>query len=180
KELPGGAVAITIADVSGHGIGPALVVAECRALVRASLVQTQELDRLMPLVNRLLCEDVPPDCFVTAFFSVLDAAAARLRFLSAGQGPILVYRAATDEFCELPTQGCPLGFSPDLDYDPPVAVQFAAGDILAVMTDGFFEWAQGDGREQFGTARVCDCLRRFRDRPAAEIIQNIYQEVRTF
>src|SRR5205823_5224214 len=62
KELPGGAVAITIADVSGHGIGPALVVAECRALVRASLVQTQELDRLMPLVNRLLCEDVPPDC----------------------------------------------------------------------------------------------------------------------
>jgi phosphoserine phosphatase RsbU/P len=179
KELAGGNFAVTIADVSGHGIGPALVVAECRALVRASLVQTEELDRLTPLVNRLLCEDVPDDCFVTVFFSVLDSRTARLRYLSAGQGPILYYRAATDEFRDLPTQGCPLGFAADLVYDPPVEIEFGPGDILAVLTDGFFEWPNGE-RQQFGVARVCDCLRRYQSLPAAQIIQNIYQDVRAF
>lgn len=179
KEVADGNLAITIADVAGHGIGPALVVAECRALIRASLAQTQDLDRLALLVNRLLCDDVPDDCFVTVFFSLLSPNENRLRYLSAGQGPVLFFRAATQEIRELPTHGCPLGFLPELTYDPPDVVEFQAGDVLVVLTDGFFEWKNTAG-EQFGIPGVSDCLCRYQQLPVAEIISRIYDDVRAY
>src|SRR5262249_33968002 len=64
--LPEGRVAITLADVTGHGIGPALLAAECRALVRACLALTPDLDAVVARVNDLLAADVPEDRFVTA------------------------------------------------------------------------------------------------------------------
>lgn len=55
----------------------------------------------------------------------------------------------------------------------------SVGDMLILLTDGFYEWDRGDG-EQFGTERVVDLIRQHRARPAKEIIEAIYAELLGF
>lgn len=179
EELGGDAVAITVADATGHGLGPALVAAQCRALLRASLSQTQALERLVPSVNRLLCEDLPDDIFVTVFLGLLVPGTSRVRFLSAGHGPILIFRAATGEIREVEAQGCPLGIGPTSTYLDPVDVDLERGDLLIVLTDGFNEWPRAD-KELFGMERVCECIRRDHALAPAEIIRNLHHDVLAF
>src|SRR5262249_15242367 len=59
QALPDGNWIVTLADVSGHGIGPALVTAACRAYVRASGAERGDLASLTGRINRLLADDLP-------------------------------------------------------------------------------------------------------------------------
>jgi phosphoserine phosphatase len=174
-----GRLGVAIGDVSGHGVGPALVVASCRAFLRATLVQSDEPSRVITQVNQLLCHDQLEDRFVTAFFGMLGRDAHQLDYVSAGQGPILFYSHAQDRISELEIQGFPLGLSLDLSFGPPESVKFAPGDFLAVITDGFFEWFNGHG-ECFGIERMKVQIARDHDRPAAEIIRQLHSTVLDF
>jgi len=177
--LGSGGLAITIADVSGHGIGPALVVSETRALYRAVVRHAADLAAAADEVHALLAQDLPEGRFVTAFFGVLDPRRGAVRFVSAGQGPILAYSASTGGIAELPAQGLPLGFVPERPYDPAVEHPLAPGDMLVLLTDGFYEWTN-PAEEQFGTARVSDLVRRHQTLPAAELIALLYRAVVEF
>ncbi|RLS73177.1 MAG: GAF domain-containing protein, partial [Planctomycetota bacterium] len=177
--LPGGQLAISIGDATGHGIGPALVAAEARALLRGTLMQSRDLARVVPQINDLLGEDLREGTFVTAFIGLLDPAKSSVEYVSAGHGPLLVYTAADDAFTEIPTHGLPLGLMPEVEFDPPTHVPLAPGDMLLLFTDGFFEWSRPDG-EQFGTDRLTDVIRRHRDLPVAEIIALVYAAVVEF
>jgi sigma-B regulation protein RsbU (phosphoserine phosphatase) len=177
--LADGGLAITIADVTGHGIGPALVVAEVRALFRALVMRSADLGSTVEGVHQLLCQDLPEGKFVTALFGILSPAEQTLRYVSTGQGPLLIYTAATGEVTELETQGLPLGILPEAAYDPPATVSFAPGDMLVLLTDGFFEWSRADG-EQFGTERVRDLICTHRHRTAAELISLLHRSVVEF
>jgi phosphoserine phosphatase len=178
-SLPGGHLAISIGDATGHGIGPALVAAEARALLRGTLMQSRDLARVVPQINDLLGEDLREGTFVTAFIGLLDPTRSSVEYVSAGHGPLLVYTAADDAFTEVPTHGLPLGLMPEVEFDPPTHVPLAPGDMLLLFTDGFFEWSRSDG-EQFGTDRLTDIVRRHRDLPVAEIIALVYAAVVEF
>lgn len=177
--LDGGRLALAIADATGHGIGPALVSVEARALLRAVASASVGLEPAVNAVHRLLCLDLPENRFVTAFCGVLDPAAATLNYLSAGQGPILVYEAATGSIRDLPVQGLPLAFFPEATYEGVVQVRLAPGDAVVLLTDGFYEWADVHG-DAFGEERVRDLIRRLHGQPAAEIIAAIYAAVLDF
>src|SRR5205085_3870689 len=103
----------------------ALIVAECRALIRATIARFESLDRLVTQVNRLLCEDLPRGKMVTGFFGLLHGDEGRLQYVSAGQGPLLLYRREADDLQELPYQGLPLGFSPKTEYGAPYQADLA-------------------------------------------------------
>ncbi len=167
--LEDGRLALMVADATGHGIGPALVIAECRALLRAVSSMSRDLPAIMDRVNALLAADLPADCFVTAFFGWIDPAAGALNYISAGHGPLLLCHTRQDEIIELPATSLPLGILPDLQFGLAEPIRFHAGDLMLIMTDGFFEWARPDG-EEFGTQRVSWLLREHRDRPAADVI----------
>ena len=177
--LPGGHLAISIGDATGHGIGPALVAAEARALLRGTLMQSRDLARVVPQINDLLGEDLREGTFVTAFIGLLDPVKSSVEYVSAGHGPLLVYTAADDAFTEIPTHGLPLGLMPEVEFDPPTHVPLAPGDMLLLFTDGFFEWSRPDG-EQFGTDRLTDVVRRHRDLPVADLIALVYAAVVEF
>ena len=178
-RLPDGLLAISIGDATGHGIGPALVAAEARALLRGTLMQSRDLARVVPQINDLLGEDLREGTFVTAFIGLLDPVKSSVEYVSAGHGPLLVYTAAHDSFTEIPTHGLPLGLMPEVEFDPATHVPLALGDMLLLFTDGFFEWSRPDG-EQFGTDRLTDVVRRHRDLPVAEVIALVYAAVVEF
>ncbi|MBN2562146.1 MAG: SpoIIE family protein phosphatase [Phycisphaerae bacterium] len=177
--LGDGSVAITIADATGHGIGPALVIAECRALFRATVGLSRDLRAVVGRVNDLLCDDLPADRFVTAFFGVLSPEDNTLSFLSAGHGPLIKYIRATDEVVELPASSFPLGIMPKVEYDPPERFTLRPGDMMVLVTDGFFEWTGANG-EQFGVSRLYAVLRENRDRAGDEIIHALHEAVLSF
>ena len=177
-KLPDGRVVVTLADVTGHGIGPALMAAACRAYGRASLT-AGSLEEGMMRLNDLLSPDLPPGKLVTYVAGVLDPASGRVGLLSAGHGPLFVYRAATDRLESFTAHGVPLGIMAGMRYPAPQVVDLAPGDLLLLITDGFWEWENGAG-EPFGADRVHAALRAAKEQPASEVIQRLQEAVGTF
>jgi serine phosphatase RsbU (regulator of sigma subunit) len=179
QTLPDGRVALSLADATGHGIGPALVGTSCRAYARASFLDGGGHNGVLDRLNRLLSDDLESNRFVTFAVVFLDPVSARVEVLSAGHGPILWYRRADDHVESLEAQGIPLGMIAGVGYERGAEGRMARGDVLALVTDGFCEWENPEG-EEFGVARLEAVLRASRDRPAEEVIKALRAAVADF
>jgi serine phosphatase RsbU (regulator of sigma subunit) len=168
-----------LADVTGHGIGPAIVMAVCRAYARASASLLSEPAPLMRRLNELLHTDLPADRIITLAIAILDPS-GRVELLSAGHGPSFLYHAATGEVRQFGGDGLPLGLSMAECYEPPVEFQMNAGDVLLLVTDGFHEYYRAGDGEQFGVARMKKAVIASADRQSATILQMLDQALRTF
>ena len=154
-SLPDGRILIALADATGHGIGPALIIAVCRAYLRAAAMVMGTGDALqeaLARVNDLLHADIPSGTFVTAAIGVLDPVAGELQLLSAGQAPIH-FRHADGRLETWDADTIPLGVVSPLPPAAPRRIRLQPGDTLLLTTDGFFEWPSPDG-ELFGLARL--------------------------
>lgn len=179
QALPDGQLAISLADATGHGIGPALVSTSCRAYARASFLSADGKDGVLEHLNRLLAEDLSANRFVTFAVIFLDPDNSHVKVLSAGHGPILWHKYADDKIENLEAQGIPLGMIMGVRYEQGTEGRLAAGDFLAVVTDGFYEWENPEG-EQFGLVRLEAVLRKARDLPADEMIAGLRAAVSDF
>lgn len=176
-ELPDGGTLITLADVTGHGIGPALIVAVCRAYMRAATAEIGvALNQAISRVNELLQKDLPSGRFVTAAVGVLRPAANEMTLISAGHGPLLFYRAASDSVEQWVADDLPLGIAPYVKFEAPRRVQFEPGDTLVLATDGFFEWANNGG-EQYGTQRLEAFVKAHGHEAPATFIKALHDDV---
>ena len=178
-ELPGGNALLTIADATGHGIGPALIVTACRAYLRASTRADQAIENTVAQVNHLLSDDLDSGRFVTAAVGVLDPAAHRMQLFSAGHAPIFFYRAADNVVENWDADELPLGIVPYDGSSVSRVIEFAPGDVLLLTTDGFFEWVNDDNK-QYGTDRLQDFLREHHGRPPAQMIEHMHADVLRF
>jgi len=180
QALPDGRILIALADVTGHGIGPALLAAVCRAYARVSFGQQKNgFLKSMEQVNTAVSADIGDGRFVTFVAAILGPANSEVELLSAGHAPLFLYWLKHDRFEKMEAQGLPLGISPDFFSEPPRTLQFASGDLLLLVTDGFFEWANAS-EELFGSDRLESCVRASRDNPPAEIISILYADVLRF
>ncbi|MFL6256417.1 MAG: PP2C family protein-serine/threonine phosphatase, partial [Pyrinomonadaceae bacterium] len=179
QSLPNGRVAISLADATGHGIGPALVGTSCRAYARASFLADGGQDGLLDHLNRLLADDLESNRFVTFAVVLLEPASARVKVLSAGHGLIFWYRRATDSVERLEAQGIPLGMIAGTGYEHGTEGRLAPGDFIALVTDGVHEWENPEGKE-FGLARLEAVLRRSRDRSAEGVVGELLTAVAAF
>ncbi len=180
QMLPDGRVAVVIADVSGHGLGPALLMAVCRAYARACVPMGMELAAAFGRVNKLLCSDVGDGRFVTLAAVVLDGRTGECEMISAGHGPILLHRSGAAGVEVMGASGIPLGIAEDEEYGMPVRFTLEAGDSLLLVTDGFFEWARSGDGQRFGTARLAACMEMHAGVGAGELIERIEAAVSGF
>ncbi len=174
--LADGRLAVLLADATGHGIGAALIIAQCRSLTRAMLSMTSDLRVLAERVNRLLAEDLTGDRFVTAFLGILDPVTHVLEFVSAGQGPLLLVTPAGTEIQN--ATGPPLAVLPDTDYEIS-RITFAPGTALVLLTDGFYE-ARDPADEEFGCERVVRHIQAEQHQPPTRVIQTLHEKIREF
>jgi|SRR5215469_997470 len=179
QALPDGRVLVALADVTGHGIGPALLAAVCRAYARVSFGQQNGFLKAMEQVNTAVSADVGEGRFVTFVAAILGPNSSGVELLSAGHAPLFLYLLKHDRFETMEAQGLPLGISPDFFSEPPRTLQFARGDLLLLATDGFFEWANA-AEELFGNERLENSVRANRDKSPAEIISILYADVLRF
>jgi serine phosphatase RsbU (regulator of sigma subunit) len=179
QVLPDGKLLVALGDVTGHGIGPALLAAVCRAYARANFTPERGLLTAMERVNSALSKDLGDGRFVTFVAVICTPGGSHVELLSAGHGPLFVYWLSEDRFDAMSAQGLPLGLLPDLASEPPKVLYFQPGDLLVLTTDGFFEWANTSD-EQFGMKRMEETIRASREKPAAEIIADLYMAVIEF
>jgi serine phosphatase RsbU (regulator of sigma subunit) len=179
QHVAEGRVALTVADVTGHGIGSALGMAACRAYARGALAAETDLRKFLGRLNQLLYADLPTEKFVTMAVGLLIPEESTLHLISAGHGPLLFYSSAEKCFRRSEAQGPPLGLLPRFNYGEAQIMKFAPGDILVLVTDGFIEWANA-GDEDFGQNRLEEIVSTYRDMPSAGIISELYSSVLKF
>jgi phosphoserine phosphatase RsbU/P len=149
--LPQGLL-LVLADAAGHGVPAALAVTQMQALLRMAFRLGADLASAFRHANDQLVQTLPDGRFVTAFVGLLDPATHRLRFVSGGQSPIL-HRAA-DGRVDLHRASCfPMGAAPLPGAPRVVELAMAPGDTLLLLSDGFYEAENTEGRA-FGRARV--------------------------
>lgn len=173
-----GHVGVSLGDVSGHGVGPALLAASCRAYARV-LLSAFPLEEAMHRLNRQMAGDLDLGRFVTFASARVDPASGSIRVLSAGHGPIYLLRAGATE--ELPTHHAPLGIDDRWDMVDAASDRLDAGDALVLVSDGVFEARREGARsELFGIPRLRKTLEAFADRPAEDIVQGVRDAVDAF
>jgi serine phosphatase RsbU (regulator of sigma subunit) len=177
--LPDGRLIVILGDVTGHGIGPALLASACRAYARSGFAAHAELLPALTQINASIARDLDPTRFVTFAGVAYMPGVGELQVLSAGHGPILLYTAATDSFQEIDSQGVPLGILPELVSGPPITIQLQVGDIFLLITDGFVEF-ENPAQEEFGKKRLEATVRKSRALPPDQIIKALYEAVLAF
>ena len=93
---------------------------------------------LLNRLNQLIQDDLPGDRFITLVVAVLDQNGT-VQLTSAGHGPTLLFAHESGEVSEFHGDGLPLGVIPNEEYGPTTSLTLAPGDVLVMLTDGFFE-----------------------------------------
>jgi serine phosphatase RsbU (regulator of sigma subunit) len=179
QPLPNGKFVTALADVTGHGIGPALLASVCRAYARSNFRNQDSFLKAMEEINSAVAADVREGRFITFVAAIFGPDSPTVELLSAGHAPLFLYTFKNDRFDLMEAHGLPLGISDAFLSDPPHSLELAPGDLLLLATDGFFEWANAR-EERFGTERLGQTVRAAREKSAAEIIASLHQEVLRF
>jgi phosphoserine phosphatase RsbU/P len=170
---------IVVGDVTGHGIGPALLMAETRAYLRVLAQSHEDLGAILTASNRVLADDVGVERFITMLLVSLDVGTRMLHYANAGHPAGFVLNAAGHTKAELRRTGVPLGIKPDTDYHAARQLQLESGDLVLLLTDGIEE-AVSAREELFGIDRALAVVREHRNRPAIEVVEALDQAVREF
>ena len=170
---------LVIADVSGHSIGAALLIAETRAFIRAKAESLQGPAQIIRAVNAFILTDLDrAEMFITLFYASYDAINQKLRYASAGHNNPMIWRAETGRCDHLDANGLILGVKADVIYDEK-ETEMASGDLLILFTDGLTE-AENRSGDFFGEERLEELLREYHLLPTAEIIDRIMEQARLF
>src|SRR5438067_656523 len=153
-----GGLGVVIGDVSGHGFGPALLMAELRAYLRALMLTRADVGEIVGLLNRTLAEDAPEGQFATLLLARLDPTTRSVIYASAGHMPGYILSAAGAVKTVLKATGMPLAVLPNGDFPAASAPPLEPGELLLLITDGIVE-AHGPDDKLFGTGRLLDVVR---------------------
>jgi len=174
-----GSAGFAIGDVSGHGLGPALLMASTHAHLR-SLAQTfTDAGEILALANASLVRETGDDQFVTLLLGRLDPRTRAFVYASAGHPAGYILDASGSVKACLESTSVPLGIWPDVDFPPGDPVMLEPGDLVLLITDGILE-ARSPTGDYFGTGRALEVVRAHRGQAAGEIIEALYWAVLEF
>jgi serine phosphatase RsbU (regulator of sigma subunit) len=180
-SLSGGRWGIAIGDVSGKGIGAALLMASLQASLRAQALHPHlDLTALIGDVNRLVHESSPSAFFASLFYAEYEPATRTLQYVNAGHNPPIVVRPGMEscELFHLRAEAVPIGMFADTRFAA-TKFQLAKDDILVAYTDGITEAANSSG-ELWGLERLESLLRSCSQKAPNEIVERVLTEVSDF
>jgi serine phosphatase RsbU (regulator of sigma subunit) len=150
-QLANGTVALLVGDVSGKGVGAALLMANIQASLRTRLALGQDLAALARELDRDIEGSTPEPVYSTLFVGIFDPATRLLRCVNAGHNPQYVLRQGGG-LERMESTGLPIGLLAGRGYSEQ-RMQLAAGDLLFFYTDGCVE-AENPAGEMFGPERL--------------------------
>jgi sigma-B regulation protein RsbU (phosphoserine phosphatase) len=177
-DIGNGKYALVIADVTGKGIGAALLVNTLNAALYSYLEFQLPLTEMTDKLNKLIYNSSPSDKFITFFIAVLDSKTGSLDVVNAGHNPILLLRK-DGKLEKIDAGGIGLGM---LDLGIPYQGQTLTmnpGDKLFLYTDGIPE-AMNKNEEEYSDPRMIEFFIKNSDRPASDFISGIVKDVNQY
>jgi serine phosphatase RsbU (regulator of sigma subunit) len=175
--LADGRIAVLVGDVSGKGVGAALLMANIQATLRARLQLESDLAQLADSVDRDIAANTPPEVYITLFVALLDPPRRELRYVNAGHNPQFLLRA--DGGIErLDSTGLPIGLLPGRGFEER-QVQVEPGDLLFLYTDGAVE-APNESGDFFDADRLQQALLASSAEGIDQVLVSVERAVRAF
>jgi len=178
-ELPEGKLGIAIGDVSGKGVGAALMMASLEASLRALAPVVDDPAELMERVNALVYQASTSNRYATLFYAEYDPARRRLSYVNAGHNPpvVLRNRNGSRDVLRLETGGPVIGLVPHR-YQRGI-FSHEAGDLVVLFTDGVSE-SMNVHWEEWGEDRLIELAKMCHALPAAEVMRQILAAAEAF
>jgi sigma-B regulation protein RsbU (phosphoserine phosphatase) len=178
-ELPDGKLGIAIGDVSGKGVGAALMMASLEASLRALASVVQHPAELMERVNSLVCQASAANQYATLFYAEYHPATHRLTYVNAGHNPPVVVRkrGSSYQVTRLETGGPVIGLFPqryeraEFCHEPE--------DLIVLFTDGVSESMNAQD-EEWGEERLIELAKRCHGLSAMEAMKRILAAAQGF
>ncbi len=167
-----------IADVSGHGIGSALLLSSLRSVIRLTYEFAQDIPRLLNSINKIICKDTSEIGMYSTVFIGEYRPEGVLVYSNAGHIPPILFRRNDGSITELDVHGSPVGLFDSETYEAS-EVRLLNGDILVAFTDGVIE-AKNEKNDFFGLERLKKIVVENCDKSAFEICTAIVDEVTKF
>jgi len=178
-DLPGGRLGVAIGDVSGKGIGAALMMASLEASLRSHASVCRDLAELMRRVNNLVLEASSASRYATLFFAEYDAGSRRFSYVNAGHNPPVILRKAGTacQVLRLETGGPVIGILQQ-SYEQASFV-LEPGDLVILFTDGVSE-SMNARNEEWGEDRFIEFARTCHGLTAFEVMSRIMSAADAF
>jgi sigma-B regulation protein RsbU (phosphoserine phosphatase) len=171
---------LTVSDVTGHGVGAALLMAWTRAVLRTEAPEFgNDVSGLLRNINFHFMRDARFGTFMTMFYGVLDTQTRQLTWSSAGHDPGLCIRKADGRLEQLPSTDVPLGVQREASFDAGEVFTFEPGDLLVISTDGVTQ-ARDPRGTYFGVERLAGVVRKHMDDPPSDIRDAVVRAVEVF
>jgi sigma-B regulation protein RsbU (phosphoserine phosphatase) len=149
--LDSGLVALLVGDVSGKGVGAALLMANIQASLRTRFALGQGLSAIADAIDRDIEANSPGPVYATLFIAIFDPATRRMRYVNAGHNPQYI-RRGDGRLEKMSSTGMPVGLLAGHGYSER-DVQLAPGDLLFFYTDGCVEM-ENEAADMFGSERL--------------------------
>ncbi len=178
-SLPGGRIAVAIADVSGKGAAAAMLMAALQASLITLLKEDLSVEVTTSRLNISLCERMPDATFITFFLGFIDLDTGVIEYCSAGHdSPILCAPGKCSEADTLDRGGLILGVVPDAEYEMGRA-NIAPGAKLLLYTDGITE-TMSPSEEPFGVDRLRNIVVNHCNETGEALVETVRKLVELF
>jgi len=171
-------IVLTMFDVSGKGVPAALIMVMIRSILRTIATLNDDTKDVMAKLNNTIASEIVEDRYATGFYLLFDAEKGIMSYTNAGHCPMILYRASTDEFEFLDTEGMPIGIMSGVEYGQNYTV-VEKGDIAILYTDGITE-AMNSKHEEFGFERLKEVIRERKRESSKEICNRILEAINLF
>jgi sigma-B regulation protein RsbU (phosphoserine phosphatase) len=167
--------AFLLADVSGKGLGAALLTTMLQGALSGMTLGTDP-GRVFNHINRFLCDHAEVGRYATMFFGILDDQ-GHLEFINAGHpSPFLIRRGVAEEAF---TEGSyPVGLVPEAEYTT-TCLNLEPGDTVVLFSDGITE-AMDPEEQLYGVARLREVLSGHTETALDEIQRSVLESVENF
>ncbi|MBW4439742.1 MAG: SpoIIE family protein phosphatase [Plectolyngbya sp. WJT66-NPBG17] len=150
-------LAMYLLDVSGHGLGAALVSVSIQNILRAQIlpgINFYQPGLVLTALNETFASEqeidwfseTPPDRYFTIWYGVYNYSKQLLMYASAGHPPAVVLSGSSPnhQIHRLRTPGTPIGMFPDAKYKTQF-FKVEQESTLYLFSDGIYEVQQADG-----------------------------------
>jgi len=169
---------VMLGDVSGKGIGAALVMSSLHAACRALVRHVHAIEDVTDILNETFVETTSAGTFVTMLIMLVDPIGRRVHFIRAGHNPPLTITGSGTIILFDNGGGPPVGLFPRTRYHREIS-NVEPGSVLVVYTDGVSEAENVQG-DQLGLDRLASLVASVRLRSAAQIHTAIRADLESF
>jgi sigma-B regulation protein RsbU (phosphoserine phosphatase) len=178
-RLPSGDIVLAIGDVSGKGLGAALMMATIQATLRAEARRAPaDIAALIARASELFHEASLANCYATLFYAVFDPTTRAMKYVNAGHFPPIVIRGEQSEIEWLDRGGPPVGMLPACSYEAG-CIALNPRDVMVAYTDGVIESRNAFG-DQWGVERLVRIVMAADDRTPGNLRSAITEAVDAF